>query len=340
LIALQNVLSNNRTLSRSELKKVTDIFTRMFHDPHGKVFSVFLDTLIQLVLVHHNDMSEWLYILLTRLLTKTGADMLGSVQAKVQKALDAVRASFPTSQQFSLLSRFLIDQTQSPNLKVKVAMLSYLHGLVQLMDPTDFVNSSDIRLAISRIITWTTEPKSVDVRKAAQAVLLALHCLNTNEFDVMMSVLPKTFQEGAERILQNRLRPSSQAASESLSPRSSTSPITTGAGLNYKTPTLGGSTVKAEPMDSEEIYNSIKKTSDEIHNLVKCEPHSENHRRSGSVKSEQPARAVSLASGRLLPSTLAIESRIPSFLQNLPNSQEALKSMADGPRGQSSLLQI
>lgn len=33
------------------------------------------------------------------------------------------------------------------------------------MDPGDFVNSSETRLAVSRIITWTTEPKSVDVRK-------------------------------------------------------------------------------------------------------------------------------------------------------------------------------
>lgn len=33
------------------------------------------------------------------------------------------------------------------------------------MDPTDFINSSETRLAVSRIITWTTEPKSSDVRK-------------------------------------------------------------------------------------------------------------------------------------------------------------------------------
>lgn len=36
------------------------------------------------------------------------------------------------------------------------------------MDPTDFVNSSETRLAVSRIITWTTEPKSSDVRKVRQ----------------------------------------------------------------------------------------------------------------------------------------------------------------------------
>lgn len=47
------------------------------------------------------------------------------------------------------------------------------------MDPTDFVNSSETRLAVSRIITWTTEPKSSDVRKVSQdhevfAVITAL----------------------------------------------------------------------------------------------------------------------------------------------------------------------
>ena len=37
LIALQNLLRGSRVLNRLELKKVTEIFTRMFHDPHGKV---------------------------------------------------------------------------------------------------------------------------------------------------------------------------------------------------------------------------------------------------------------------------------------------------------------
>ena len=43
--------------------------------------------------------------------------------------------------------------------------MNYMHGLIMMMDPVDFTNSSDTRLAVSRIITWTTEPKSVDVRK-------------------------------------------------------------------------------------------------------------------------------------------------------------------------------
>ncbi|EDL77004.1 rCG26071 [Rattus norvegicus] len=41
LLGLQNLLKNQRTLSRVELKRLCEIFTRMFADPHGKVcFSI------------------------------------------------------------------------------------------------------------------------------------------------------------------------------------------------------------------------------------------------------------------------------------------------------------
>lgn len=50
-------------------------------------------------------------------------------------------------------------------LQVKVAILKYIETLTLQMEAPDFVNSSETRLAVSRIITWTTEPKSSDVRK-------------------------------------------------------------------------------------------------------------------------------------------------------------------------------
>ncbi|XP_053295835.1 CLIP-associating protein 1a [Pleuronectes platessa] len=166
LMGLQNLLKSQRILSRVELKRLCEIFTRMFADPHSKrVFSMFLETLVDFVTVHREDLQDWLFVLLTQLLKKMGADLLGSVQAKVQKALDVTRESFPFDQQFNILMRFIVDQTQTPNLKVKVAILKYIESLGRHMDPTDFVNSSETRLAVSRIITWTTEPKSSDVRK-------------------------------------------------------------------------------------------------------------------------------------------------------------------------------
>uniref|UniRef100_A0A3Q1D1T1 TOG domain-containing protein n=1 Tax=Amphiprion ocellaris TaxID=80972 RepID=A0A3Q1D1T1_AMPOC len=211
LLGLQNLLRSHRTLSRVELKRLCEIFTRMFADPHSKVFSMFLETLVDFILLHRDDLHDWMFVLLTQLLKKMGADLLGSVQAKVQKALDVTRESFPYEQQFNILMRFIVDQTQTPNLKVKVAILRYIEALARLMDPADFVNSSETRLAVSRIITWTTEPKSSDVRKAAQVVLIALFQLNTPEFTMLLGALPKTFQDGTTRLLHNHLRNSSVA---------------------------------------------------------------------------------------------------------------------------------
>ncbi|XP_039997800.1 CLIP-associating protein 1-B-like isoform X2 [Xiphias gladius] len=239
LLGLQNLLKSQRMLSRVELKRLCEIFTRMFADPHSKrVFSMFLETLVDFIMLHRDDLQDWLFILLTQLLKKMGADLLGSVQAKVQKALDVTRESFPYEQQFNILMRFIVDQTQTPNLKVKVAILRYIEALARQMDPADFVNSSETRLAVSRIITWTTEPKSSDVRKtlhnwagedfsgrpstvaslpgegnleerckqAAQVVLIALFELNTPEFTMLLGALPKTFQDGTTKLLHNHLR--------------------------------------------------------------------------------------------------------------------------------------
>ncbi|KAK1798486.1 hypothetical protein P4O66_006784 [Electrophorus voltai] len=224
LLGLQNLLTSQRILSRVELKRLCEIFTRMFADPHSKsevcracgvwcqVFSMFLETLVDFVTLHREELQDWLFVLLTQLLKKMGADLLGSVQAKVQKALDVTRDSFPYDQQFNILMRFIVDQTQTPNLKVKVAILKYIESLARQMDPSDFVNSSETRLAVSRIITWTTEPKSSDVRKAAQTVLISLFELNTPEFTMLLGALPKTFQDGASKLLHHHLRNSSNTS--------------------------------------------------------------------------------------------------------------------------------
>ncbi|XP_072889994.1 CLIP-associating protein 2 isoform X8 [Hemitrygon akajei] len=279
LLGLQNLLKNQRTLSRVELKRLCEIFTRMFADPHSKVFSMFLETLVDFIHVHKEDLQDWLFVLLTQLLKKMGADLLGSVQAKVQKALDTARESFPNDLQFSILMRFTVDQTQTPNLKVKVAILKYIETLTIQMEPADFVNSSETRLAVSRIITWTTEPKSSDVRKAAQAVLICLFQLNTPEFSMLLGALPKTFQDGATKLLQTHLRSlgntiqqgsgnSSVARSTPRSPAGWTSPLTSPTSATQNTPPPSSAfNYDAENMNSEEIYCSLRGMSEAIQNF-------------------------------------------------------------------------
>ena len=53
---------------------------------------MFLETLVDFIVLHRDDLQDWLFVLLTQLLKKMGADLLGSVQAKVQKALDISRS--------------------------------------------------------------------------------------------------------------------------------------------------------------------------------------------------------------------------------------------------------
>ncbi|XP_065147185.1 CLIP-associating protein 2 isoform X21 [Paramisgurnus dabryanus] len=277
LMGLQGLLKNQRTLSRVELKRLCEIFTRMFADPHSKVFSMFLETLVDFIAVHKEDLQDWLFVLLTQLLKKMGADLLGSVQAKVQKALDVTRESFPNDLQFTILMRFTVDQTQTPNLKVKVAILKYIETLTLQMEPQDFVNSSETRLAVSRIITWTTEPKSSDVRKAAQSVLISLFQLNTPEFTMLLAALPKTFQDGATKLLQNHLRNTGNAAQATMgspltrhtprSPASWSSPLTSPTNTSQNTPSPSAFDYDTENMNSEEIYSSLRGVSQAIQNF-------------------------------------------------------------------------
>ncbi|XP_026205317.1 CLIP-associating protein 2 isoform X1 [Anabas testudineus] len=298
LLGLQALLKNQRTLSRVELKRLCEIFTRMFADPHSKrdsgrvygtaesgissasfkrVFSMFLETLVDFIQVHKEDLQDWLFVLLTQLLKKMGADLLGSVQAKVQRALDVTRESFPNDLQFTILMRFTVDQTQTPNLKVKVAILKYIETLTLQMEAPDFVNSSETRLAVSRIITWTTEPKSSDVRKAAQSVLIALFQLNTPEFTMLLAALPKTFQDGATKLLQNHLKNTGNAAQAPMgspltrhtprSPASWSSPVTSPTNTSQNTPSPSAFDYDTENMNSEDIYSSLKGVTEAIQNF-------------------------------------------------------------------------
>uniref|UniRef100_A0A670K9D8 Cytoplasmic linker associated protein 1 n=1 Tax=Podarcis muralis TaxID=64176 RepID=A0A670K9D8_PODMU len=238
LIGLQNLLKSQRTLSRVELKRLCEIFTRMFADPHSKVFSMFLETLVDFIIIHKDDLQDWLFVLLTQLLKKMGADLLGSVQAKVQKALDVTRDSFPFDQQFNILMRFIVDQTQTPNLKVKVAILKYI--------------DSD----------------------KAQIVLISLFELNTPEFTMLLGALPKTFQDGATRLLHNHLKNSSNTSVGSPSntvgrtpsrhPSSRTSPLTSPTNCSHGGLSPSMLDYDTENLNSDEIYSSLRGVTEAI----------------------------------------------------------------------------
>lgn len=208
LIGLQYYFRDGRMLSATELRRVTEIFTRMFMDAHTKVFTLFLDTLTELVVSHKADLGDWLYVLLTRLLNKLGADLLGSIIQKINRTLEVVRESFPYCDQMSVIFKFLVDSTQTPNTKVKIAAMNHLRSIAQHMEPGDVPSNmtlSDQEMPLAKIITLTIEPKSSDVRRSSQAALTSLFTLNGPHFTGILQKLPKAYQENVTEVLAKGL---------------------------------------------------------------------------------------------------------------------------------------
>jgi len=65
----------------------------MFHDPHSKVFAVFIDTFVDLVTVHGCDVVDWFSICFSRLVSKSGMDVLSALQSRIARALEAMRSA-------------------------------------------------------------------------------------------------------------------------------------------------------------------------------------------------------------------------------------------------------
>ncbi|XP_020709116.2 CLIP-associating protein 1-A isoform X3 [Athalia rosae] len=253
LVGLQHFLANGNTLTATELRKITDIFAKMFMDSHTKVFSLFLDTLNELIASHNEDLGDWLYVLCARLLNKLGTDILASIQTKVHKSLDVVRECFSGEQLLPAVLRFLTDPTQTPNSKVKVATLTFITQIADTAEPSALNSSGGSALA--RLLDWTNDVKSQDVRRHAQNAVIALYNLNTPQVTMILSDLPRPYQEAALPLVQNHLRRSAGASN----PASPGTPPP-------KMPHSPARMTDDDNLNPEEVYKCLRRTTAEIQN--------------------------------------------------------------------------
>ncbi|XP_043472094.1 CLIP-associating protein 1-A isoform X3 [Leptopilina heterotoma] len=263
LVGLQHFLSNGQTLSGSELRKITDIFSKMFMDSHTKVFSLFLDTLNELIVTHKEDLGDWLYVLCARLLNKLGTDLLGSVHAKIHKTLDIVRESFTGEQLLPAVMRFITDPTQTPNSRVKVATLTFLTQITETSVPSALTSTAGSALA--RLIDWTNDSKSQDVRRHAQCTVIALYNLNPAQVTLILSELPKYYQEAALPLVQNHLRRST-GTSHPSSPSTPPPRVPHSPARRLKADVKSEVDSGDDHLNPEEVYKSLRRTTAEIQN--------------------------------------------------------------------------
>uniref|UniRef100_A0A8C1RNM8 Cytoplasmic linker associated protein 1 n=1 Tax=Cyprinus carpio TaxID=7962 RepID=A0A8C1RNM8_CYPCA len=205
--------------SRVELKRLCEIFTRMFADPHSKVT------------FHH------------------------------------VHSFTISSGQKTVEMQPMTLRSEDLSLTVFMHSLQIQHDVFPSLRPTGM----HIKLVcycktLKLFLCWLC------VFQAAQMVLIALFELNTPEFTMLLGALPKTFQDGATKLLQSHLKNSSTVASPSSSvgrtpPRH---PVTRSSPLTSPTkslqPGLSPSMLEydTENINSEETFSSLRGVTEAI----------------------------------------------------------------------------
>ncbi|XP_052757139.1 CLIP-associating protein isoform X2 [Galleria mellonella] len=251
LTHLANYLNSGRLLTDDQLKRLTELLNKMFVDAHTKVFSLLLDAVCELLLVHWQQLKDWLYQLMFRLLMKLGTDILGSVQSKIMKTLDVIHECFPAELQLHNIFRFLADGATAPTSKTKAAALRFLADLAH-----DYCTPAALAAALhggatgvagralARVALQAGDPRAADVRLAARRALACLYDCNPVPFTALMSELPPETQSLVNGVVQQHVRRTSSTGSDSpLRTVSSTS----------------------NSANAEDVYSRIRKTTSEIH---------------------------------------------------------------------------
>ncbi|XP_075988016.1 CLIP-associating protein isoform X2 [Anticarsia gemmatalis] len=250
LTHLANYLNSGRLLTDEQLRRLTELLNKMFVDAHTKVFSLLLDAVCELLLVHWQQLKDWLYQLMFRLLMKLGTDILGSVQSKIMKTLDVIHECFPAELQLHNIFRFLADGATAPTPKTKAAALRFLADLAH-----DYCTPNSLAVALHggatgvagralvKVSAQAGDPRAHDVRLAARRALAALYDCNPVPFTALMSELPAETQALVNGVVQQHVRRTSSTGSDS--------PLRTVSG--------------ASNSGADDVYSRIRKTTSEIH---------------------------------------------------------------------------
>lgn len=242
---------------------------------------MFLEILNELIVAYKDLLGDWLPKLLIKLFLKIGQDTLYSIQSRINETLELIRELFPFPNQLSVIIRFLSDPTSKPPLKSTLHALQYSNTLLSNMELGDWTSNSDneLDLAFRKIIAWTADPKSQELRKVSSEVLINLFNLNQSEFLSIVNVLPKVpFQDTAFQII-NRER--KNLSTNSLASTSETPSRLSITGLSFINNTSLTKVLEVQNQTdhdsenvenqegsknghSDDVFSSLKQTTDEI----------------------------------------------------------------------------
>uniref|UniRef100_A0A5K3FFS8 TOG domain-containing protein n=1 Tax=Mesocestoides corti TaxID=53468 RepID=A0A5K3FFS8_MESCO len=203
LLHLKEYLRTDQSLSHQEVMRVAEVLGGNFGESSSKVISAFMETVQLFIKKYHQFLHEWIYLAMVRLFNRQGQEVLPTHQKAIADTLAVIRSHFPLNLQFACCCRFITDDAMTPTLKVKARVLEYLKDLL-LMMPVDAISNptSEMVKGIARIIAWSTEPKSADVRRLASRVVIKLSDLNPAAFASVVQQMPKTSQDQSAKLLK------------------------------------------------------------------------------------------------------------------------------------------
>jgi CLIP-associating protein 1/2 len=88
--------------------------------------------------------------------------------------------------------RFVTNPTQRPNSRVKIATLTFITQIVETAEPSAL--NSSISPGFAKLLDWTDDVKSQDVRRHAQNSVIALYNLNPSKLTLILSELSQDYQ--------------------------------------------------------------------------------------------------------------------------------------------------
>ncbi|CAH8593809.1 unnamed protein product [Heterobilharzia americana] len=187
LTNLQNYMRSGYPLNPEDIRCLTEIFRKC-------------------LLIHRVKLSVYSWILcnsLSKNIILYFVTALSSHQKAIQETLFVLRSHFPLNSQFANCCHFIMDNAQAPNFRVKTCLLEYMKDLILMMSPDVIANpTNEMTNAIGKIISWSGEPKSADVRRMASRVVIKLFDLNPSSFSNLLQALPRTAQDRAHEVLK------------------------------------------------------------------------------------------------------------------------------------------
>ena len=142
--------------------------------------------------------------------------------------------------------------------------------MVILVESANIPMNKDSEMALAKIITWTAEPKSVEIRRAAHAALVSMFNTHTPQLTMIVSSLPQMYQDSCAEILDKQL-PGGPSGESPLKPSSGPmKPRTVGSTLNTARPRTSPHRAldpdDSENLNPEDVNKSLRLTANAIQN--------------------------------------------------------------------------